>query len=315
MSTLSSIAAALLLGLSIYAAVPIFTNDQEQQPPRTEIAFQALESTPDATAGTQEATTASATPSRDVPADVIYTGEEPVQGTDGTTFTPPIGTELTGVIGSDHRNPVSPAECVVDPMPREDAVKILSTSPADGVKHPNWNDDSSIDEATLGEVQATFREWQACRRFGNTYGAMALETDQFIRNDFYGPTPILGSMFPITTAYSESTLNELLDAREVMDQQSADLGAEKAKHNPGAEDGLNLNLWVIDTTTLPGDPANGTYATGDNGTYLSAKVVWTNPTVMSDRPFPTAYVTFQLVDGQWKVAEWHSVGNLPPVAD
>ena len=301
MSTLSGLAAALLIGLGIYAAIPVFSPDA---PEPTTIAFQAIESTPEATA---VATTLS---------DTTYNGSEPVPS-GPTTFIPPQGTKLTGVIGSDERNPVSPDECVVAPQTQEDVLKVLGIAPADGDVAPVRSDDSSIEVATLGEIQSTFRQWQSCRRFGNTFGAMALETDQFIRNDIYGPQPILGSFYPITTAYSESTLSELLTARVTMDKQLAQLGEDKARHDSdtSTENGLNLNLWVIDTTNLPGDPTTGEYLAASEGTFVSLPVVWTNPDIGSDQPFPTAYVGFQLVDGQWKIASWFSADGPPPVGD
>lgn len=321
MSTLSGIAAALLLGLSIYAAVPIFTNDQEPQPPRTEIAFQAAESTPDATADTQDqnSTTASATPSRDVPSDVIYTGDAPITNADGAPYTPPQGTELTGVVGSDVRNPVSPSECVIEPRSREDVVAVLSTPPAEGNSQPPYSE-STVDEATLGEIQATFRQWQACTRFGKTFQAAALETDQFIRTDFYDDGGVLGTWQLIDTPYSEETINGVLDGRIELDNAKSAHGDKQAQGAPGSESGLNLNLWVIDTTDLRKDPDSGAYFAGDNDTFISVPVVWTNPSLLSGSSgntgrLPSAYVSFQLVDGQWKVADWMTLSAMPPVVD
>lgn len=317
MSTLSGLAAAMLIGIGIYGAIPLFGPVHDPEP--TSIAFRAVDGTPDATAAAQD-TTVRATPSRDVPADVVYAGNAPITNADGRTFTPPTGTVLTGVIGSDVRNPVSPSECVVEPRTREDVVTVLSTPPGAGNTHPSYPD-SHLDEATVGEIQAVFRQWQACTRFGNTFQAAALETDQFIRTDFYDDGGVLGTWRLIDTPYSEDTINGLLDGRTELDAAKAEHGDVQAQGAAGSESGLNLNLWVLDTSQPTSDPSRGTYPSADGGTYYMATVVWTNPSLLSGTSsgagggLPSANVTFQLVDGQWRIAQWTDRGIQPPVGD
>ena len=300
MSTLSGLAAAMLIGLGIYGAIPLFGPDHDPEP--TTIAFRAVDGTPEATA------------TADVPPGLIYQGGEPLTKADGTTYTPPIGTVLTGMNGEDQLNPVSPAECTVAPRSRENVVQVLSKSPQKGDTQPT-NDGSHLDEATLGEIQASFREWQACRRFGKTWQAAALETDQFIRTDFYVDGGVLGNWMLPDVAYSEATINGILDGRISLDKAESSLGDQQAQGVQGSEAGLNLNLWVIDTARPTSDPTLGTYPSADGGTFVSVTVVWTNPRLLSSSALPTALVKFQLVDGQWKIAEWTDLSPVPPIGD
>ncbi|MGI8486177.1 MAG: hypothetical protein ACR2OU_18200 [Thermomicrobiales bacterium] len=292
MSTLSGLAAAMLIGLGIYGAIPLFGPDHDPEP--TSIAFRAVDGTPEAT------TTA------DVPPDVIYTGNTPISN-GSIDFVPPQGTVLTGVNNSDARYPVSPEECLVKPRSREEVLKILGTAPGAAASElPKEYDQSDIEEPTLTELQALYREWQACRRFGLTYQAMALETDQLIRNDIYGTGGYLSGRSPQKTAFSEATLNELLDAREGADKDRQAIGAERSGHNPGAEDGLLMHLWVIDTSQMLPGSSEETYNAGSNGgNWIQVPVVWQSPNTFGDpaHPLPLAYVNFVNVDGQWKISD------------
>ncbi|MGC4106229.1 MAG: hypothetical protein QM753_07715 [Thermomicrobiales bacterium] len=305
MTAFSGLAAALVLGLSIYGAVPLLT-DRHADPTPSEIAFQAQASaTPDATA-------------RDVPPDLIFQGGDPLSAGGDQTVLPPVGTELTGAWGVDALNPVRPEECAVVPIPREDAVTILTTPPSSD-QQP-YQSDSTVDEATYADVQASFRQWQACRRSGNTFGAMALETDAFIRADFYDDGGAMASYQRADQAYSVETAGGVLDVRVSIDGQRKAISDQQATGNPGWEDGLDLNLWIIDmkeapNTTIWGDsllPA-GEYSAGEDGTYVWATAVWTNPNVSSDEAFPRVAVAFKLVDGVWKIDRWDVIGSHVPM--
>lgn len=295
MTGFSGIAAALLIGLSIYGAIPIFT-DRHSQPTPSEIAFQAgtpAEATPDAAA------TAS-TSTHEAPPDLIFQGGDPIPAGGDQTVLPPVGTELTGAWGVDTLNPVRPEECNVTPMPREQAVTILITPPSSDQAPTSQN--STVDEATMSEIQASFRQWQACRRSGNTFGAMALETDAFIRADFYDDGGAM-ALFPrAKTAYTSETASNVLDVRSSIDEQRKTISDQQATGNPGWEDGLDLNLWVLDSPS----------ANEGGGTYLMATAVWTNPNVSSDEAFPRVAVAFKLVDGVWKIDRWDIIGTHAP---
>lgn len=303
MSTFSALAAALLLGLGIYGAIPLFTPSQDHDPEPTSIAFRAVDGTPEATA------------KADVAPGLIYSGGAPLTNADGTTYTPPIGTVLTGMNGVDELNPVSPAECTVNPRTRENVVQVLSTSPRAGDIYPTTLDGSHLDETTMGEIQATFRERQACRRFGKTWQAVALETEQFIRTDFYVGGGVLGNWMLPDVAYSESSINNILDAQISLDGAKSTLGDQQAQGAQGSEAGLNLNLWVIDMARPTSDPRSGTYPSAAGGTFITVTVVWTNARLQNNSALPTANVKFQLVDGRWRIADWGNLGTLPPVGD
>jgi len=297
MPTLSGLAAALILGLGIYGAIPIF-NDADPAGP-TQIAFQAVDdSTP---------TTIAA----DDP--LVFTGGDPLVNANGSTYLPPVGTELTGLDGEDALNPISPDECMIAPRTRDEVVTILSTPPAAGDDAPMVGDESTIDDATLTEIQATFREWQACVRFGATWQATALETDQYIRTDFYDDGPVLTSIYDlIDVPYSEETINGILDGRISLDEQKAALGAQLATNPDGSEGGLDLKLWVIDLTPPANDDTKPVYVSSNGGTYLTFSVVLTQPRLITDA-IPTASVSFKLVDGVWQIDQWISLETLSSV--
>lgn len=303
MTAFSGLAAALVLGLSIYGAVPLIT-DRHADPTPSEIAFQAQTSaTPDA-----------ATPTtRDVPPDLIFQGGDALYAGGDQTVLPPVGTELTGAWGVDALNPVRPEECAVTPLPREEAVTILATPPS-ADKAPT-NQDSTVDEATISEIQASFRQWQACRRAGNTFGAMALETDAFIRADFYddGGAMKLGYL-TVDQPYSDETINGVLDGRISIDEQRALVSERQSAEAPGSESGLDLNLWIIDMQSIGADHLQEQmlFPAAENGTYVWATAIWTNPSASSDDPFPRVALAFQNVDGVWKIAYWCVIGSYPP---
>lgn len=300
MTAFSGLAAALVLGLSIYGAVPLIT-DRHSDPAPSEIAFQVQASaTPDATA-------------RDVPPDLIFQGGDPLYAGGDQTVLPPVGTELTGAWGVDALNPVRPEECDVTPLPREEVVTILTTPPASD--QAPTNQDSTVDEATISEIQASFRQWQACRRSGNTFGAMALETDAFIRTDLYddGGAMKLGYL-TVDQPYSPEVAAGVLDARVSIDNQRKAVSDKQAAGNPGWEDGLDLNLWVIDMQAIGPDHLQEAmvFPAAEQGTYVWATVVWTNPNVSSDEAFPRVAVAFKLVDGVWKIDRWDIIGSHAP---
>lgn len=305
MTALSGLAAALLIGLSIYGAVPIFTERDHASPTPSQIAFQA-------------GTPAESTPiARDVPSSLIFQGGDPLSAGDDQTVLPPVGTELTGAWGVDALNPVRPEECSIAPMPREDAVTILTTPPA--TDQQLYRTDSSVDEATYADVQASFRQWQACRRSGNTFGAMAMETDAFIRADLYTDGGAMALTYGLPEqGYSAETADGILTYREGIDQRRAEISDKQAGDRAGSEGGLDLNLWIIDMQQVPTTDSTGAplpagqFATADNGAHVWATAIWTNPNVSSEQPFPHVAVAFKKVDGVWKIDQWVVLGGNPP---
>lgn len=298
MTAFTGLAAALVLGLGIYGAVPLIT-DRHADPTPSEIAFQGQASaTPEA-------------PARDVPPDLIFKGGDPIPAGGTQTVLPPVGTELTGAWGVDALNPVHPNECAALPMSRDAAVTILTTPPASD-QQPT-NQDSTVDEATVAEIQASFREWQACRRAGNTFGAMALETDAFIRADLYDDGGAMASYQRSDRAYSVETANGVLDVRVSMDEQRAAISDQQAGGRPGSEAGLDLNLWIIDMQSIGPDHLQEQllFPAAENGTYVWATAIWTNPNVSSDQAFPRVALAFRLVDGVWKIDQWSLLGGSP----
>ena len=91
MTAFSGLAAALLIGLGIYGAVPIFT-DRQHDPTPSQIAFQA------ATPPESGASAATAVP-HDVPSGLIFQGGDPLPAGGDQTVLPPVGTELTKIAG------------------------------------------------------------------------------------------------------------------------------------------------------------------------------------------------------------------------
>ena len=304
MTAFSGLAAALLIGLGIYGAVPIFT-DRQHDPTPSQIAFQA------ATPPESGASAATAVP-HDVPSGLIFQGGDPLPAGGDQTVLPPVGTELTGAWGVDALNPVRPEECALAPMPREEAVTILATPPSSD-QIPT-NQDSTVDEATVSEIQASFRQWQACRRSGNTFGAMALETDAFIRADLYDDGGAMASFQRANQAYSTEAANGVLDVRLSIDTQRAAISDRQAADRAGTEGGLDLNLWIIDMQSIGADhlQAQMQFPAAHDGTYVWAIATWTNPNVQSDQPFPRVSVAFELVDGVWKIDQWNLIGGQPP---
>ncbi|MBA2290177.1 MAG: hypothetical protein H0V98_07330 [Chloroflexia bacterium] len=79
--------------------------------------------------------------------------------------------------------PLEPADCAAEPRTSGEALDILATPPAHGAAEPG--SDASIEGVTNDELNSALRGWQACLVFGDTFGAMAYESEQYLREHLY----------------------------------------------------------------------------------------------------------------------------------
>ncbi|MGC4192404.1 MAG: hypothetical protein QM589_14735 [Thermomicrobiales bacterium] len=263
MSALSGIAAALVLGLSIYTAIPALNDRTDRTPSPTAISL----------AGTDGTQLADAGPS-------------PTKGSDTVIGSPGPNADGIDVLTSD--------ECAVAPLSRPEVLSILATPPGDYADVYNsksmTSQETSFANIPVDDLNAVFREWQACVKFGATWQYMALQTDFMTRSDIYGPQ--LLSRPALIKGYSESTLNEILDGRVLVDQKTRDGWASYVAGGGS----LPEVVLVIDETA---DPSS--ISISADGTYIAnlpvAKLIQT-----TGEQFPHGTVDFELVDGQWKIA-------------
>jgi hypothetical protein len=265
MSAFSGIAAALVLGLSIYVAIPALNDRTDRTPSPTAISLAGADGTRLADAGTTPDTGSG---------DIIGSPGPDANGID--------------VLTSD--------ECTVAPLSRPEVLSILEMPPGDYADIFNAKDmrsqESSFADIPVNDLNAAFREWQACVKFGATWQYIALQTDYMTRSDIYGPQ--LLSRPALVNAYSDSTLNDILDGRVLIDQKRRDGWANHVA-NGGSLPG---SLLVIDETA---DPT--TISISTDGTYI-ASVPVTKLTPYSGETYPrNGTIDFELVDGQWKIAK------------
>lgn len=159
-----------------------------------------------------------------------------------------VGDPDPGHTGSDptqatHPQQLQPGFCSADIQPptREAALSILRDIDADrdeAVRRSIVWVPIELGDGEVQRVDDLFFRWQSCRRFGSTYQAMTLQAPYFTREDFYGEST-LDFRGPIETAYSDATLNEMLDRREELDRTSRQYW-ENAGTFPGMEETLTL---------------------------------------------------------------------------
>ena len=201
MTTLATIAATITLVVGLATAIPAWVPDAE----REAATLAALDAPPVFDATTDETARAEATlPS---PEDATIQSE-----TEG---------ERSAVVATqgDPPPPLTPDDCAVEPRSRQEVLEILSVAPATGnrIAPPEL----PLDDESRKDLDQALRGWRACTAFGLTGQAMTLETEQFIREDVYGDPK-----FPV--AYSASTLNEILDVREIVDGERAERMSDPA---------------------------------------------------------------------------------------
>jgi hypothetical protein len=177
--------------------------------------------------------------------------------------------------------PLTPADCNVEPRTREEVIAILSQAPSiDASLADRETPPVPAGAEVEAEIQGTIRAWQACWRFGDLWATYALESEQFIRRTVYGSDQI-------DIAYSEAALGELLQ------------GAERAyerRHLLGDSVDGSRHLLVPGSAVL-----------SENGTIAHAELE------RYDQTGPVADTTisavFVLENGTWKL--WIIFG--PPI--
>jgi hypothetical protein len=193
---------------------------------------------------------------------------------------------------------LQPGRCNVEAIDREYVLEILRDIDVDR--------DEVLRRATLlrpaelsnGEVATfvqLFVEWQSCRRFGATYQAMAMQAPYFTREDFYGETT-LDFRGPVETAYSDATLNEMLDRREELDTTSR-LYWENAGHYPSPSE----------TLILGGEK----FATDDGHFIAIRALTWDMDT--GEWLISNTVVVFRLIDNEYRIFDIQStpIGTPP----
>ncbi|MGN6032069.1 MAG: hypothetical protein ACTHQE_10445 [Thermomicrobiales bacterium] len=252
MTAFSGLAAALVLGLSIYGAVPLITDrDQASGPVLTLEAHSSLAASGDA----------------------IQT-PTPLQVGDTT---PPTDFVIA---------PLTANDCPTQARTRDEVLAVLSTPPAPGSDLYVGN--TSVDQSTLDAVNGTLRGWWACMLFGKPWNAMALESDQYLRELFYGNSQV-------SKAFSPSTLNELLDAREE---------ASDARLHFGPIVGADM-LMVLDVSNAVITPDQVPVRS------VEADVFWVSPYTGELSNQSSLLFEFVWEDGAWKIRAINNF-NGPP---
>jgi hypothetical protein len=197
-----------------------------------------------------------------------------------------------------HIQPLDPERCASAPMDRERALEILRDVDVDrdeALRRGTMLTPIDPAEIPTGELNARFTAWQACRRFGRTYEAMTLQAPYFTREDVYGET---SNDFrgPVETAYSDATLNELLDRREEADATTYRYW-ESLDFHPDP-------TWTL---VLAGETFFG-----PNGDFLAIRAMAFDVPSDAWKVTPTV-VVFQRVDGQYLLFDILTVpeGELP----
>lgn len=273
MSTLSGLVAAMLIGIGIYGAIPLFSPDHDAEP--TTIAFVAGQGSPTAALAS---------------------------GGDGSTTPPPSNTGDGVVIGEPGVNasgvdPVTSDECTVAPRSRADVLAILSSPPGSyadivNAKHMRGPGQLTADDVSIDELNKVFREWQACVKFGSTWQYLALETDYMIRADIYGAQVF--SRGPLLEPYSQSTINDILDGRELVDHDRRTRWLEAWR-----DQGISLpeTVLVIDQSQ------DAQFLVSEDGTYIANVPVAKLNQVSGSQLPRNGTVDFELVNGQWMIAD------------
>ncbi len=178
--------------------------------------------------------------------------------------------------------PLTATDCTAPPRSRDEILSILSTPP--GLGAVTYYGNLIADQGTSDEINTLLRNWESCAAYGMTSERMAYESDQFLRETVYGSPWI-------KTAFSPSTLNELLDAQATTDAERV------SKIFPE---------WSIVTI----DPSSTVWITPESGPILTirADVIVVSPQTgeRENGPYSMAFV---YEDGGWKI-RWLEPGSL-----
>lgn len=185
-------------------------------------------------------------------------------------------------------DPLSVKGCDVPERSRDEVVQILLTPPSSsgankpGADAPELRPGASpgtIDQVPVAAIEQSYRSWQVCKLVGKTSQQMALETEQFIREDVYGDSHIM-------TPYSEATIEEILDRRAEADAQWGELMLRPGNVASSARR-------AIDT--------NGFVAISKAKDYVFLEIVKVTEVDGKQILNPDGEMGFRLVDGVWLI--------------
>lgn len=142
---------------------------------------------------------------------------------------------------------IQPELCVADAMGRTEMIELLQDVDVDRDQalrqNMGWSP-MELHAMPMDQMNYFFMTWQSCRRFGFVMEAKSMESPYFIREDFYGERSN-AYHGPVETAYSESTLNEMLDRRlEAGSTSSAYWRSSEALPNPYSTLSLGGEGWM-----------------------------------------------------------------------
>lgn len=184
--------------------------------------------------------------------------------------------------------PLSVKGCDGPERSREEVLGILSIAPSPkGIGKPDWDapqlrpgaSPGTIAQVPVAEIEQNYRSWQVCNLLGKTYQQMALETEQFIREDVYGDRQIM-------TPYSAPTLNEILAARA-----EADAAWGQTMQGPGN----------VASTSPRAIDVNGFVAISEAEDYVYLEIVRVTEINGKQVLNPDGEMGFRLVDGVWLI--------------
>jgi len=185
-------------------------------------------------------------------------------------------------------DPLSVKGCDVPERSRDEVVQILLTPPSSsgankpGADAPELRPGASpgtIDQVPVAEIEQSYRSWQVCKLVGKTSQQMALETEQFIRDDLYGDSRIM-------TPYSEATIEEILDRRAEADAEWGELMLRPGNIANSAQRAINTN---------------GIVAISEAEDYVFLEIVRVTEINGEHVLNPDGEMGFRLVDGTWRV--------------
>jgi hypothetical protein len=206
-----------------------------------------------------------------------------------------LGTSIATVdAGEDDQISVHPLvsdDCRFEPRSREELHQILGVVPSDNDLPDMTISDSEADPAVVDSLDVTLRIWQACARYNDTFGAMTMESEGYIRRKIY---PDLYTVDP----YSDATIDEILDGFERTDEV---YGARTPEPDEPANE---WHVLMIDRTRPITVSEDGTRIDAyvnmvptDNGDSQDVRDGGDSP-----RQADGGFVMFVLEDGLWRIA-------------